>query len=123
MIEYRNHPNTNVVEISIAGHITEADFDHVITQLKIDLEKHGKLRILEEVRDFSGIDPIALWRDVQFGFAHINDFTHAAVVTDASWMRTLSTAVGSILSAEVKAFAPFQIDDARLWLATADHLR
>jgi hypothetical protein len=117
MIEYRNNLNNNIVEISIAGKITETDFDRVISQLKVDLEKHGKLRILEEVRSFDGIDPIALWKDVRFGFAHINDFTHAAVVTDAKWMRTFAEAIGSVLSAEVKAFEESQIEAARKWLA------
>lgn len=118
MIEYRNHPNNNIVEISIEGKITEADFDHVISRLKVDIEKHGKLRILEEIRSFDGIDPIALWKDVRFGFAHVNDFTHAAVVTDARWMRTFAEAVGSVLSAEVKAFEASQIEAARMWLIT-----
>lgn len=117
MIEYRNNPNNNVVEITVEGKITEADFNQVITQLKADIEKHGKLRILEEVRSFDGIDPIALWKDVRFGFAHVNDFTHAAVVADAKWMRTIAEAVGSILSVEVKAFEASQIEAARTWLA------
>jgi hypothetical protein len=84
--------------------------------LKVDLEKHGKLRILEKIRSFDGIDPIALWKDVRFGFAHINDFTHAAVVTDAKWMRTFAIAIGSVLSAEVKAFEGSQMQEERTWL-------
>ena len=83
MIEYRNNLDNNIVEICVEGKITEADMDQVVTQLKADIEKHGKLRILEEIRSFTGIDPIALWKDAQFGFAHVNDFTHAAVVADA----------------------------------------
>ncbi len=119
MIEYRNDPSNNIVEISVEGKITEADFDHVVSCLKADLEKHGQLKILEEIRSFSGIDPITLWKDVRFGFEHINDFTHAAVVTEAKWMRTFAEAVGSILSAEVRAFEASQIETARTWLADA----
>ena len=116
MIEYRNS-DTNIVEISVEGKVTEADFDQVAAQLKSDIEKHGKLRILEEIRSFEGIDPIALWKDARFGLAHVNDFTHAAVVADAKWMRTLAEAIGSVLSAEVKAFERSQIAAAREWLA------
>ena len=39
MIEYRNNPNNNIVEISVEGKISEADFDRVIAQLKDDIEK------------------------------------------------------------------------------------
>lgn len=119
MIEYRNNPEDNIVEITVEGKVTEADFDTVIVKLKVDIEKHGNLRILEEIRSFTGIDPIALWKDAKFGFTHVNDFTHAAVVADAQWMRTITQALGSILSAEVKAFEASEIEAAREWLKSS----
>jgi SpoIIAA-like len=122
MIEYKNNPANNIVEIVIEGKITEADFDQVISQLKVDITKHGKLRILEEIRHFEGIDPLALWKDVRFGFVHINDFTHAALVSETKWLRTLTEAFDNVLSAKVKAFEPSQIDEARNWLLDADTL-
>ena len=117
-LEYRNNPDNNVVEITIEGKITEADFDQLISQAQADFKKHGKLRILEEIRSFEGIDPIALWKDSKFGLPHIHDITHVAVVTDAKWMQTFSTAIDSVLPAEVKAFNLSQIEEARKWLAT-----
>lgn len=118
MIEYRNNPHNNIVEISVEGKISEADFESVIARLRGDIEKHGKLRILEEIRSFEGIDPIALWKDIRFGLAHVNDVTHAAVVADAKWVRTFAEAVNSVLSAEVKAFERPHLNEARQWLAT-----
>lgn len=70
----------------------------------------------QEIRSFTGIDPIVLWKDAKFGFAHVNDFTHAAVVADTQWMRTIAQALGSVLSAEVKAFEAAEIEAAREWL-------
>jgi hypothetical protein len=119
MIKYQKNPENNIVEICIDGKITETDFDRVITQLKADLQKHGKLRILEEIRSFEGIDPIALWKDLNFGLSHINDITHAAVVADAKWMRTFAEALDNVLSAKVKAFESTQIDEAKIWLASS----
>lgn len=119
MIEYRNHPDNNIVEISVQGNVTEADFDHAIAQLKNDLERYSKLKILEEIRQFEGMDPITLWKDARFGLAHVNDFTHAAVVADAKWMRTFAEAINNVLSANIKAFEPSQIEAARAWLQTA----
>ncbi|NJN23327.1 MAG: STAS/SEC14 domain-containing protein [Acaryochloridaceae cyanobacterium RL_2_7] len=119
MIEYRNNPSSNVVELTVEGKITEADFDQVIVQLKTDIEKHGKLRLLEEIRSFEGMDLIALWKDAQFGLSHVNDFTHVAVVANAEWMRTIAVAAGNILSAKVKAFEPSQIEESRTWLSNA----
>ncbi|MGB3207335.1 MAG: STAS/SEC14 domain-containing protein [Crinalium sp.] len=118
MIEYRNNPNNNIVELTVEGKITEADFDQVIAQMKADINKHGKLRMLEEIQSFEGIDPITLWKDAQFGLNHVGDFTHAAVVADAEWVRTISAAADNILSAKVKAFERSQIAEARAWLLT-----
>ena len=119
MIEYKNNLNNNIVEITVEGKITKADIEQTITQLKLDLKHHGKLRILEEIRSFEGLDPIALWQDVNFGLTHANDFTHAAVIADAKWMRTVSQAVDSILPAKVKVFEQSQIELARKWLLNA----
>lgn len=120
MIEYRNNPNNNIVELTVEGKITAADFDQVVVQMKADIKKHGKLRLLEEIRSFEGIDPIALWKDAQFGLAHVGDFTHAAVVADAEWVRTISAAAANLLlSTQVKAFERSQLEAAREWLLTA----
>lgn len=119
MIEYKNNPNNNIVELMIEGKITEADFDRAIVQMKADIQKHGKLRLLEEIRSFEGIDPMTLWKDAQFGLSHVGDFTHVAVVADAEWVRTISAAADNLLSAKVKAFELAQIEAARAWLLTA----
>lgn len=122
MIEYQRNPDDNIVKIVIDGKITEEDFDGVVSELKVDFEKHHKLRVLEEVRHFEGIDPIALWKDVRFAFAHLNDFTHAALVADSKWMRTLTEAFGKVFpgSVKVKAFEPSEMNEAQKWLANAN---
>ena len=119
MLNYTNTPTNNYVEIVVEGQITEADLDPVMARIKSDIEKHGKLRLLEEIHSFEGIDPMALWKDIQFGLSHLNDFTHVAVVAEAEWVRTLSAATDNLLSAQVKAFTPSHISAARTWLQTA----
>ena len=119
MIEYKNNPNDNIVEIAVEGKLTEADFERAIAQMTADIEKHGKLRLLEEIRSFEGMDLMTLWKDAQFGLKHVNDFSHVAVVADAEWMRTIAAAAGNVLSAKVKAFDRSNIEAARNWLATA----
>ena len=119
MIEYKNYPDNNIAEISVAGKITEADFDRVSSQMKADINKHGKLRLLEVFHSFEGIDPITLWKDAKFGLAHLNDFTHVAIVAEPTWLQTIAGAVGNLLSAKVKAFEGSQIETARAWLLNA----
>ncbi|MEM9150912.1 MAG: STAS/SEC14 domain-containing protein [Cyanobacteria bacterium P01_F01_bin.3] len=119
MIEYKNNPNDNVVELAVEGKVTEAELESAVIQMTADIEKHGKLRLLEEIRSFEGMDLMALWKDAQFGLKHVNDFTHVAVVADAEWIRTIATAAGNVLSAEVKGFSRSDVDAARNWLITA----
>lgn len=119
MIEYIRQVDSNIVTIIIEGKITENDFERVVSQLKSDLEKHHKLRVLKEVRHFEGIDPPVFWKDTRFGFAHLKDFTHAAFVADAQWMRTMTEVFSNIFPTDVKVkvFEPSQIDEAKKWLA------
>ena len=122
MIDYKSYPDNNLVELVAGGKITEADMTNAVTRLKADIQTHGKLRMLEEIRGFEGIDPTALWKDAQFGLAHVNDFSHVAIVADAAWMRTFAAAAGNLLSARVKAFELGQVEEARAWLLTAPEL-
>ena len=119
MIEYKNHSDNNLVEISVLGKITEVDFDRVSSQMKADIDKHGKLRLLEIFHSFEGIDPITLWKDARFGLAHLSDFTHVAVVAESTWMQTIASAVNNLSSAKVKAFEGSQVEQARAWLLNA----
>ena len=119
MISYKNHQDSNVAEMTVEGKVTAADFEEVTTQMTADIETHGKLRLLEEIRSFEGMDLMTLWKDAQFGLKHVNDFSHVAVVADAEWVRTIASAAGNVLSGEVKAFDRSSIDAARNWLITA----
>ena len=58
MIDYKKHNSLNLVELTVFGTITEDDFDRVTAQLTADIEENGKLRLLEEIRSFEGMDPI-----------------------------------------------------------------
>jgi hypothetical protein len=37
MIELQNNPDNNIVELTVEGKITEADFDRVIAQIRLTL--------------------------------------------------------------------------------------
>lgn len=117
-IEYKSNPTNNIVEITIAGKITESDFDRIMPQLTADLKKYGKLKVLEEVRRFEGMDPMAYWKDLQ-QVSIVKDIIHVAIVADAQWLRTLADAMGSVLAADVRGFERSQIEAAREWLRSA----
>ena len=119
MIKYKGNPQNNIVEIFIDGNITETDVKRITSQLKADLKKHGKLRILEQVRDSYDMNSMMLLKDILFGLSPTIDFTHAALVTDAKWMPTYTEAIDNVLPTKVKAFESAQIEKARVWLTSS----
>ena len=119
MLEYKNNPNNNIVEIAVEGKITTESLEQVADKIKADIEKHGSIRLLEEFRSFEGMDPIALWKDAKFGLNYLDKITHIAVVADAEWMQTLAGAVGNIMPAKLKVFDKSQATAAKQWLQTA----
>ena len=118
MIEYKNNPDNSVVELAIDGKLAEADFKTLIAKVEADFTKHGKLRVLEDIRSFKGIDPGALWAAFK-QVGRINDISHAAVVIDIKWLHTVAEAISGIYPFEIKVFERSQIEEARAWLKTA----
>lgn len=119
MTVYMNHPDSNIVEISIKEDISSAESAKIETLIKSDMEKMGKIRVLQNVYSPYGTDPSAFWQDARFVLANDNSFSHIAVVTDADWLKRLVQSTGRTLSAEVKVFERSQIDEARTWLKNA----
>ena len=57
MIDYREIEGTDLVEIELDGWIDRAGFERIAARLETAIARHGKLRLLEVVRSFTGIDP------------------------------------------------------------------
>lgn len=119
MIEYREDAGTDLVEIVVDGRIGKAEFDDVADRLEAYIRRHGKVRVLEEVRSLGGIEPAALWADLRFALRHLNDFSRCAVVSDKRWIEPLTTGVGKLVACELRHFLPGQIAAARAWLREA----
>lgn len=116
MLEYREIPDTDIVEFVIDGAISATEFDEVIARFEASIERHGKIRVLEQVRSLGGVPPSKWWEDVKFGFKHMRDITRAAVVAQEKWIEVFANLVNPFLSAEVRYFKPTDIDKARAWL-------
>jgi hypothetical protein len=117
MIECREVPQTNILEIAVDGKVTREEFDAVVARMTDVIELHGEVRLLEVVRDIGGIEPSALWEDIKFGPKHMRDISHVAVVGDQKWLEWATALAKPFLSAEVRFFRLDQIDEARRWIA------
>ena len=119
MIEYREDGSADLVEIVVDGRVGKTEFDQLAARLEALIARHGKLRVLQEIRSFGGIEPAAFWADLKFGLRHLNDFSRCAVVSNRRWIETFAEAMGKLIPCEVRHFPPQQIEAARAWLRGA----
>jgi len=116
MLDYRENADAGVVEIAVEGRISREEFDEVAGKLENFIASHGKVRLLEVINDFEGIDASAFWDDLKFSLRHLNDFSRCAIVTRARWIKSWSKLVGSMFHCELAHFEPDKIEEARAWL-------
>lgn len=120
MIEVHEQPNSNIVEMTVSGSVTAQEFDGVLATFQSAIERHGRIRVLENVGELD-TPPIPwnkLWDDVKFSVAHLSDITHVAVVADQGWIGASVNMLNPLMKAEIKYFKRPELD-ARTWLAQA----
>jgi hypothetical protein len=116
MLSYTEHDNAQAVEIVLSGRVLTEEFDRVADKLEAFIKRHGKVRVLEVIKDFEGMDAAALWHDVKFSLRHLQDFSRIAVVASPDTHNLWSSLVSPFMRCEAKHFAPDEVDDARDWL-------
>lgn len=116
MLDYKEDQVTGVVEITISGRISRAEFDRVAEKLEALIARHGKIRVLEIIHDFEGMDVGAFWDDLKFSLRHMSDFCRCAVVSDQKWVDLMSEILSPLIRFEMAHFEPGSIDEARAWL-------
>lgn len=117
MIQYSTEANSPVVEITVEGRITNDELRTAINRMHDDIAVAGKTRIIEVIRHFTGMEPKALWSDVELGVPLAHKVTRVAVVADAAWIRAATHLGRFFTKAELKVFEPGQLDDARRWIS------
>lgn len=120
MLSYNEDRDSGIVELTVDGHVSKAEFAEVAGKLEAIIAEKGKVRLLEVVKSFSGIDPTAIWDDIKFSFSHLNDFSRVAIVTDKTWIEWWAKAARPFVKGDVEIFALDDVDRARGWLVRPD---
>ncbi len=116
MLAYKEMDNLTAVEIDISGRVSTEEFDATATKLETFIKRHGKVRVLEVIHDFEGMDAKALWHDMKFSLRHLNDFSRCAIVSDAKFLSIWSGIAEPFIDCEVAYFPPEEVEAARDWL-------
>ena len=116
MIEYRADPDDGVVEFTVDGPIRKEDYDRVVAEIDAAIDRFGKLRLVEIVKDVGAIASAVWWADLKWAARHIKDVARCAVVTDKGWLGAITRAAGAVLPAEVRVFPLAEAAAARAWV-------
>ena len=115
-MDYKPVDENGFAVLTISGKLVSEDFDRVVPLVEDDIAKHGRIRLLERVESFTGLDPMALWKDMRFGLPLVGKISHVALVSDAAWMRAATDVMGGLFPGKVKSFELETEEAARMWL-------
>lgn len=116
MLSYKELDNLAAVEIVITGRVSAEEFDITAKRMEAFIARHRRIRVLEVIRNFEGMDAAAFWHDLRFSLRHLAHFSRCAIVTDAKWLSLWSAVAEPFLNCEVAYFRPDEEEKAREWL-------
>ena len=116
MLSYKEMDNLAGVEIEISARVSTEEFDNTARKLEAFIASHGRVRVLEIIHDFEGMDVQAFWHDLKFSLRHLNDFSRCAIVSDAKWLSLWSAVAEPFIDCKVSYFPPGEVETARDWL-------
>ena len=116
MLSYKEMDNLAAVEIEISARVSTEEFDRTANKLEAFIARHRRVRVLEIVHHFEGMDVKAFWHDLKFSLRHLSHFSRCAIVSDAKFLSALSAIAEPFIDCEVAYFPPGEIEAARDWL-------
>ena len=119
VLTYEKKPKSAFAEIVVDGKITDEEMNSAIEKMKADIDSGGKLKLLEDVRSFVGMEPAAFFKDPRFGISMMQSVSHVALVTDAHWLKMIAETFSFVSPTKIKVFERAKIEDARTWLSAA----
>ena len=107
----------NVIGYSLAGEVTDSEYEQLLSELRDEVAKHGKIRLLFRLQDLSAKSFFsALDERFQFFSDHRDDVERVAIVSDESGMGFLSSVGDSMLPGETDHFSGGDESEAWAWL-------
>jgi hypothetical protein len=122
MIEQVTTFPENVLAFVCHGQVTRADYDKVLVPAVLQaLQRQGKVRLYYETgRDFTGIEPGAMWEDFKVGMEHLTRWERFAIVTDVEWIKHTVRFFSFMMPGALKVFPVSDAAQARVWITAKE---
>lgn len=117
MIRQLEASHDNVIGYSVAGDVTEEEYQQAVSEMRDAIARHGKVRLLYRLSDVSPRSFLAAL-DERFRFLkdHGDDIERVAIVSDDTATEVLSQLTGSIAPIEMRHFSRDEEQTAWTWL-------
>lgn len=110
----------DVLALRIAGKLTGADLDAVMTRLETAMQRHDKVHVFVETSAIDAIEIAALPGYMARAtplFGKLSHFGRVAVVADQAWIRIATRVESAILPfISYRVFEPAQREVALAWV-------
>lgn len=108
-----------VLSLALSGKLEKEDYEHLVPELEMLVDEHGKINLMVELMDFGGWSAGAAWEDTKLGIRHFSDIGKLAFVGDSRWEQGLALFSKPFTAARVKYFDVKETDEAIKWLRQA----
>ena len=117
MIRRLEQSHDHVVGYSLSGEVTEDEYTQAASELRDDIARHGKIRLLFRLRDLSPSSFLAALDDrFRFVSEHQDDIERIAVVTDEGAGGLIAKAAERLSGIEIDTFSHSDEPKAWAWL-------
>jgi len=114
MLTILNRSSGNILGVRLAGKLTHADHQQLISTLEKRLQTHDKLRVLIELEDLQGWEMGTAWDDLKFSFRHGGDIERCTVVGEKAWQKWMTKLARPFFN--VQYFDKEQLEEAWRWI-------
>lgn len=116
MVALNHKEGSRTLFVEIGEKLRKTDYEQFIETVEPMIQKHGKIRIRVEMRDFHGWSAGALWEDIKFDAKHFADIERLALVGDKQWQKGMAIFSKPFTAATVRYFDATEIQEADAWV-------
>jgi hypothetical protein len=102
--------------VAYHGKLTVEDSRELFQIIEEHARRHAKFRLLVDMRDYHGVDPMVAWEKLHHVRASLQAVERMAVVGDQRWLEIWLGLASHFVPIEVRWFDRTAIDEAWRWL-------
>src|SRR5438309_1219554 len=106
----------NVIWVKVSEKLTKEEYADLTASWEKMIATHGKMRLVFDMEDFHGWEPVAAWDDLKFSLGHAAQIERVAMIGDKKWEEWASKLGSLLVKGSVRFFDSSQREEAQRWV-------